>query len=845
MMYRKILCRYYSVVMAALFFSSLVAQEKQGEISGQVVDGTTQQPLIGVNVAVVEKPSVGAATDENGNFLIKNLEVGEYSLRTSLVGYQTSVLTNVVVSTGRSAKVKIKMQETPVEIGEVEVKADYFSRAGSISPVSTIGLSGAEVARSPGSIQDMDRLMQSLPNVGNSSDETNELIVRGGAPDENLTVMDYIEIPSTNHYPNEFNSGGPINMVNVDLVEDVRFSTGGFPAQYGDKLSSVMDVTLREGDRRRSFATNTGFNFAGFSTVMEGGIDNGKGSWIFSARRSLLETLDNLTGLTALGLTAIPKYYDMQFKVAYDLSPTQKFMASGIYGDDKILIDGDPKETNIQKAGITDSSSVQNVDVHTNEYAVGASLKSLWGTDGFSVLTLYSFGNRYNVDVTNHFTRRSYDDIGRVTSSALLNSESAFDENNYESVLAARYDAVYRISESHELSAGAQYQTTWKFDGAATYESDSLRYDLNRDGIFETYPQRFPAGNVQTRLGLGDAHKLSGYVSDKVSLFPRVTLTAGLRYDFFSYSNHGNLAPRTSISYELVPELTLLNFAYGEFYQTQPLPDYSDNRNIGYNRNLQNSHARHFVLGVEQVLDEGLKGSIEVYDKHYSSLAVTEQFLQSLADPTFQSDKYLTVMDRRSRGIEFFIQQKQVKDYFGTISYSYSSTVSDDPRAGRGGKTFLSDYDYPHILTIVFGKIVKGTRTWLDGSILKYPTKILPFSDDMEISFRFRYSSGKPYTPETFVTNQQVWIGNVTWSKGAWVNESADLNTARYPAYHRLDIQWISRYHMTGWNIVTFIAIQNVYNRDNIASYQYVSDGSVQTLHQFAFFPVGGVSVEF
>jgi len=167
MMYRKILCRYYSVVMAALFFSSLVAQEKQGEISGQVVDGTTQQPLIGVNVAVVEKPSVGAATDENGNFLIKNLEVGEYSLRTSLVGYQTSVLTNVVVSTGRSAKVKIKMQETPVEIGEVEVKADYFSRAGSISPVSTIGLSGAEVARSPGSIQDMDRLMQSLPNVGN------------------------------------------------------------------------------------------------------------------------------------------------------------------------------------------------------------------------------------------------------------------------------------------------------------------------------------------------------------------------------------------------------------------------------------------------------------------------------------------------------------------------------------------------------------------------------------------------------------------------------------------------------------------------------------------------------
>ena len=833
------------ILCSTLFFAALSAQEKRGEISGQVVDGSTQQPLIGVNIIVVERPKVGAVSDEDGSFFIKDLEVGEYSLRAALIGYEPTVLTNVVVSTGRSAKVKVKLDENPVEIGEVEVKADYFSRAGSISPVSTIGLSGAEVARSPGSIQDMDRLMLSLPNVGNSSDESNELIVRGGAPDENLTVMDYIEIPSTNHYPNEFNSGGPINMVNVDLIEDVRFSTGGFPAQYGDKLSSVMDVTLREGDRKRAFESNTGFNFAGFSTVMEGGINDGKGSWIVSARRSLLETLNNLTGITALGLTAIPKYYDTQFKIAYDLSSTQKFMASGIFGDDKILIKGDPNEENIQKAGITDSSSVQNVNVHTNQYAVGASLKSLWGNDGFSVLTLYSFGNRYNVDVTNDFTLRSYDAVGKVTSSDLLNSENAFNENNYESVLAGRYYLVYRLSESHEISAGAQYQTTWKFDGASTYQSDSLRYDLNRDGFFETYPPRFPSGDVQTHFGLGDAYKLSGYLSDKISLFPKATLTAGLRYDYFSYSGHGSLAPRTSFSYELVPELTRLNFAYGEFYQVQPLPYYSDNRNIGYNRSLQNAHARHFVLGLEQVLDEGLKGSIEVYDKHYSNLAVSEQFIESLAEPTFQSDKRVTVMDRRSRGIEFFLQQKQVKDYFGTVSYSYSTTVSDDPRVGMEGKTFLSDYDYPHILTVVFGKIVKGTRAWLDGSILKYPTRILPFSDDMEISFRFRYSSGKPYTPETFVTNQQVWIGNVAWSKGAWVNQSVGVNTARYPAYHRLDIQWISRYHMTGWNIVTYIAIQNVYNRDNIASYEYVSDGTIQTLHQFAFFPVGGVAFEF
>ena len=834
-----------SILLCSFTFTPLCAQEKKGEIAGQVVDGTTQQPLAGVNVQVVEAPSFGAVSDGNGNFFINGIDVGEYSLRASLLGYGQAVVTNVVVSTGRSAKVKVKLTETPVEVGGVEVKADYFSRAGSISPVSTVGLSGSEVARSPGSLADMDRIMLSLPNVGNSSDESNELIVRGGAPDENLTVMDYVEIPSTNHYPNEFNSGGPINMVNVDLIEDIQFSTGGFPAQYGDKLSSVMDVTLREGDRQRAFASNTGFNFAGFTTVMEGGIDDGRGSWIFSARRSLLETLNNITGLTALGLTAIPKYYDSQFKVAYDLSPSQKLMASGILGNDRILIDGDPKEQNIQKAGITDSSSVENVDVHTNQYAVGVSLKSLWGSDGFSVLTLYSFGNKYDVDVTNDFTRRSYDASGRVTSSDLVNSLPAFNENNYESVLAGRYDLVYHIFAGHELSAGAQYQATWKFDGVSTFQSDSLRYDLNNDGLFETYPPRFAAGDIQSHLGLGDAGKLSGYVSDKMALMPGLTMTAGLRYDYFSYSKHGYFSPRASLSYDLVPELTRLNFAYGEFYQVQPLPDYADYRNLGYNRQLENAHARHFVLGVEQFLDEGLKGSIEVYDKHYSHLAVSEQFIESLVDPTFQSDRNVTVMDRRSRGIEFFLQQKQVKDYYGTISYSYSSTVSDDPRVGREGKTFLSDYDYPGILTIIFGKVVKGTRSWLDRSILSYPTRILPFSDDMELSFRFRYSSGHPYTPQKFVTNEQVWIGDVTWSKGVWVDATNDINTARYPAYHRLDVQWLSRYHLSGWNIVVTIAVQNVYNRDNIAAYEYVSDGTIQTLHQFAFFPVGGVAVEF
>jgi outer membrane receptor for ferrienterochelin and colicin len=823
----------------------LTAQEKRGEISGQVIDGTSHQPLLGVNVVVVEKPTIGGTTDENGNFFINNLEVGEYSLRTTLVGYTTSVTTDVVVSTGRSTKVKVKLDEQSVQVEGVEVNADYFSVAGAISPVSTIGLDGAEVKRSPGSAQDMQRIVQSMPNVATSTDESNELIVRGGAPNENLTVMDYIEIPSTNHYPNELNSGGPINMVNVDLIEDIRFSTGGFPAQYGDKLSSVMDITTREGDRRHDFSSNTGFNFAGFGTVMEGAIDGGRGSWLFSARQSLLETIDNVVGISSLGLTAIPKYYDTQWKAVYDLSPSQKLILSGIYGNDKILIKGDPKEKNEQKVGVSDSSSVETVDVHKSQYAGGVSLKSLWGEKGFSVLTLSSLGNKSNVDVRDDFTSRTYGASGEVLTNRLLNSRTTFSDNSYDSYVGLKYDVVYYLHTNHEISAGAQYFGIWKFDNSTQWYSEIKRYDLNNDGIFESGPVTFPDGNVTDHLGFASENKSYGYLSDKIRLSDSFRLTIGGRYDYFSYSQKGNLSPRFSASYDILPQTTKLNFAYGEFYQTQSLPYYGDNRGLGINKKLKNSHARHFVLGVEHIFTKGLKASIEGYTKEYSDLPVSEQFIYS-ADKAFRSDKYLNVGKRTSRGIELFIQQKQVETYYGTLSLSYSKTEDVDPRIPRRVSTYPSEYDYPVLATLVAGKVVRGTRDALNTTpfFIKYPLMLIPLSDDMEISLRFRYSTGRPRTSPKFVTNVQRWIGGTAWSTGSW-EYGDDVNNDRYPDYQRLDIQWISRYHYTGFNIVVYMAVENLYNHDNIAMYQYSSDGTTQTIHQFAFFPIGGFSVEF
>lgn len=824
--------------------SELLAQQYRGDVVGYVVDAKTKEPLPAVNIQVVALPNLGAMTDASGNFMIRGIPVGTYSVKATIIGYEASILTNVVVSTGRSTKIAFKLAEQAVELGGVTVKANYFERNNQVSPLSINSYDRADVKRQPGSAMDVQRVIQNLPGVASSTDNINELIVRGGAPYENLTVMEYMEIPSINHYPNQFNSAGPINMVNIDLVEDVQFSSGGFPAQYGDKMSSVMDITIREGDRDKTFASNSGFNMAGIGTLMEGRLAGGRGSWIFSARQSLLEVIDKVVGISAISLTAIPRYWDTQTKIVYDLSPTQKLTFNGLFGDSRIYIAGDPKKKDEQRANKIDSSAVEDIDSHSRQYTLGLNLRSLWGKDGFSVFSLYAAGNLYNVDVREDFTRRVYSSTGEVLSYDKLNTRGSFNNNSDEQYVAARYDAFYRIHPQQDLSFGAQIQTSNRWKNIVRVYSDTTRYYIPQTGTW-TGPVTFPAGTIENDQKFGDASKMYVYASDKYRILPRLSLTLGLRYDYFSYSQQGQLSPRASLSYELFPPTTTVSIAGGEYWQSQPFPYYSDRRNIGYNKNLANAKATHAVLSLQHILDDGIKLSVEAYYKRFRNIVVGEQFVNSAID-TFRSDRNLAIGERTSYGLEFFVQKKQVSNYYGTVSVSLSRTEDADPRIPKQADTYPSQYDYPVIVNTVAGLIVKDARSWLNAApfFIKYPLYVLPISDEMEVSFRYRYQTGGPYTPRDFTSFVQKREGGIKWSGGAW-KTSQRIDSERFPDYSRLDIQWISRFYLRNWNINVYIALQNVFNAKNVFYYVYRSDGTREAVYQFSFFPVGGIEIEF
>lgn len=825
-------------IFLIMFLINITLYSQSGLVTGKVYDSRTKEALVGVNIQIKELKNVGTSTDLTGAFKIK-LPVGSYSIQFSLVGYTTLVRTGVVVKAGAEITLDVFLAESVYEVEGTTVSADFFNKSVLDNNISSLQLGSEEVKRSPGTSLDYQRLLQGMAGVSFSNDQNNELLVRGGAPDENLTVYDNIEIHSTNHYPNQFNSGGPINMVNVDLIQDIQFSTGGFISKYGDKLSSVQIITTREGTRERYFKGNANITMAGYGAILEGKFSE-KASWILSARKSYIDLIAG-----SFGLTAIPYYYDLQCKISYDFSDAHKLSISGLYGNDKINIEGDIELEDSKYANIgSDTVAYENIDVFQQQYVAGLTLTSFWSKDFYSKVTISNNSFDADLKVTNDLTIRNFDTKGKKISSSVIKTADYYKQNQRNGETAIKAEFNWNISKWNELNFGGSV----KFINFYTDEKiagDTVRFDINNDGKFDTIVTRNPA-QFNYDLAFPEFSKQYVYINDKIKLLnERLIFNLGLRYDYFNYSKQGNISPRISIAYYFIPLIFSFNLAYGEYYQVPALPLFIDRYKLDINRELKNSHARHFVAGFEYIIDEGLKLNIEGYYKKYFDLPVREEFVHFL-DRKFRSEKILNVGKQDVTGIDVFLQQKLVKNIYGTISFSRMWTKYYDPRIGFEGKTFTSENDFPYTFTIILGSKFKDLRKKLDEMpfYIKYPSYILPFSDDMEISFKWRYASGKPYTKKIFITSEQHLNGGLIWSKGTWI-DSEEIFTERYPDYHRLDLSFYSRYNYESWSISLFLSIQNLYNRKNIFFYNYNSDGTIDNVYQFSFMPVLGVEINF
>lgn len=673
--------------------TNLLSQEKGG-ISGRVVDKINQQPVIG---AVIEVMGAGlkAGSDDNGFYYLETVPAGRYSLRYTAIGYQMYVIDNVVVNSGVITDMRAELDIVAVD--EIVVEDERFSKPDDISS-SFKNLSSQEIRTAPGGFEDVGRVVQTLPGVAYVNDGRNDLIVRGGAPSENIFLVDNAYVPNINHFGSQGATGGPVSIIDLGFVREVNFITGGFSAKYGDKLSSVLEIKQREGSRIK-FMTDLNLSATGFGAVLEGPIGSSKkGSWLVSARRSYLDFIFN-----AAGFGFVPEYYSLQGKGVYDLNKSNYLTLNFISNLDNV------KFNNTDEKKKQDNSVIIGSD--QSGYVFGAEWKSLLSGKAYSLFNLTRTFTNYNYTGTD------------------VNGNVYFANKSKEGETSLKGEYYLQAFTTGQFSAGIEGKLV-NFNNEIKKDIDTLYY------INPLSNSRY----VLDAVNLNDneyTYKASAFAQWTQFFLNRFKVNVGLRYDYFDYINKkGYLSPRASAQVTLLHDF-YLNMSYGIFYQT---PSYVWLVSNAVNRNLEDIRADHYVAGLEYIIMPDLKASVEVYYKKYDKYPVSTTrpyFILSNSGGSFDNqndfglEPLVSAGTGNSRGVEFYIQKTLSNNYYFNINLS----LFNAKYKSLDGIERSSDFDNKVLFTAFGGYQLKNNWT---------------------VAGKFRYAGGRPYTPINPVDGTQL-----------------------------------------------------------------------------------------
>ncbi|PDH48344.1 MAG: ferric aerobactin receptor, partial [Bacteroidetes bacterium MED-G20] len=298
-------------------------------IKGKVVDATNNETIPFANV-FVEQINSGVASDFDGFYEIENLKPGLYTIKCSFVGYEPVVYAEVIVNPNKPTILDIKLIESSTSLDEVEITASPFQKSEE-SPVSKRTINATEIYRNPGGNRDISKVITSLPGVASTVSFRNDIIIRGGAPNENRFYLDGIEIPNINHFATQGSSGGPVGMINVNFIREVDLYSGAFPSNRGNALSSVLEFKQIDGNPDRIAKTLT-VGSSDFGITLDGPVNN-KTTFVFSARRSYLQLL-----FSAIGLPFLPTYNDFQFKTKTKIDDKNQITFIGLGAIDDFVL---------------------------------------------------------------------------------------------------------------------------------------------------------------------------------------------------------------------------------------------------------------------------------------------------------------------------------------------------------------------------------------------------------------------------------------------------------------------------------------------------------------------------
>ena len=672
----------YLFYFLLVFHTSLYCQNI-GSLTGTVIDSESGLPLEGATVTV-DKSNFFAVTDQNGFFEIVDLPTTTYNITARFIGFKIQTKFNIIVKSAGNRSLDFVLSPMPDTLDEVILNESPF-KTSIETPLSTQTFSAVEIETYPGGNNDITRVIQSLPGISPSvGGFRNDIIIRGGGPNETVYYLDGIEIPNINHFSTQGSSGGPVGLVNISFIKDVTLSTSSFGAEYDNALSGVLAFNQKDANKEKLVGNfRLGSSEAGLT--IEGPINN-KSSFILSLRRSYLQFI-----FKAFGFSFLPDYWDYQFKLNHEIDSNNSIKLIGIGSIDKLTVN-EPDKFNFENQSVIEQIPLTNQNTETFGLTWRRIYKSI---NGFFDLSIS------NNNLNNNFIR--YKDN-------LTKSDPTYSNISRENETKLRFISNHNFNDL-KFSFGfnltsAEYTNNTKFN---FYDIDySTDLNLIKYGFFVK--------------------------SSKLIFNQRLGVSFGFRFDQDNFTSDNNIfsnfSPRLSLSYSLSEDNNWkLNLSTGLYYKipTYTALGFKDINDNFLNTNMLYTKSNHYVFGIEYNTTYSSRFTIESFYKKYNNYPVSVLDNISLANKgadfeVLGNEFLLSNGKGKSYGLEFLYQQKLQNNFYGIFSYTFFFSEFSN----LDNIYLPSVWDNRHLISFTGGYKLK--KNW-------------------EISSKLRYTGNTPYAP--------------------------------------------------------------------------------------------------
>lgn len=743
-------CRLTGVV-GLLCGAVFVLEAQTYSVKGKVVSQATGEGVPFVNVSIWDS-SRGVTTDSVGNYRIGNLSPGAYRVQVSSVGYKTYVSPEFRI-TAYDYTLDIGLEESQVSLGEVSVVALPFRRTIE-SPVALRVIGVQEIEKSPGANRDISKVVNSFPGVATAvgNGYRNDLMIRGGGPSENKFYLDGVEIPHINHFSTQGASGGPVGIIDADLIREADFYTGAFPVNRGNALSSVFDFKLLDGNPDKYTFKGT----VGASELAVGskGHIGSRTTYVVSVRQSYLQLLFSL-----LDLPFLPRYTDAQFKIKTRFSQSHEITVLGLGAIDDMKLNTKTDPADESKQYLLNYLPA----IKQNTYTLGAVYKHYAGNHTQTVVLSRSYMDNRNVKY------RGNDESTDANLTLRLKSSETENHLRIENrSLLGLFDVTAGVNADYAV------YTNRTFQRAFVREAVELRYstDLNlfKWGAFAT----------------------AGYKSAD----ERFSASLGFRLDACNYSSLTDnplkqFSPRLSLSYNVAENL-YLNGSIGRYYQ---LPAYTTmgyrEGDVAVNRSrLTYICSNQAVVGVEYYLNRWARLTVEGFYKRYihSPLSLTDSIPLACKGTDYGvtgNEAAASTARGRAYGVEVMLRWLSMGRFTALASYTWYRSQFENPDSGR---YMPSAWDYRHLFTL--SGTCKLPRNW-------------------ELGMKVRLMGGAPYTPYDEYVSSLVPAWDATARP---YYDYSRYNTGRLETFYEIDLRVDKSFYFKGVMLGLYIDLQNVLN---------------------------------